>query len=78
MRSVLTVCLTPDADEALTLTVPLVVKAVMLAVITLEMVVEAVLALASDDAKTGAITSPRVARPRMRRFVMENLFMLWV
>ena len=78
MRSVLTVCLTPDADEALTLTVPLVVKAVMLAVITLEMVVEAVLALASDDAKTGATTSPRVARPRMRRFVMENLFMLWV
>ena len=67
--SVFTVCLVPEAEDALILTVPEVVKAVMLAVTTLEIVVLAVSALARDDAKIGAAINPAVARPNKRRLV---------
>jgi hypothetical protein len=62
--SVFTDCFTPEADETLTFTVPEVVKAEIPAVTTLEMVVLAVSALASEDANTGAHINAAVASPR--------------
>jgi len=50
-RSVLTVCFTPEADEALTLTVHRGSEGGNVCGVTLEIVVDAVLALASEDAK---------------------------